>query len=81
MDEEKKQVNTQMDADLYRLLEKMAEDDADGNISFFVRKLIRQEYARRQQPQLPLPASKKLPTNISTNKKTIKRQTSVGAAV
>jgi len=76
MDEEKKQVNTQMDADLYVKLGQMAEDDADGNISFFIRKLIRQEYARRQQLPLPLPASKKIPTP----KKTINRQTSVVAA-
>jgi hypothetical protein len=40
--------------DLFKGLDKMVEDDG-MNRSQFIRKLVRQEIARREQAQLPLP--------------------------
>lgn len=52
-------VNTKMPIDLATTLDQMAKDD-ESDRSKFIRKLIRQEYARRMQ--LPLPAQEKKPS-------------------
>lgn len=57
-DQDKVQVNVQMSADLQALLDEMVVED-ESDRSKFVRKLIRQEHARRVQQQLPLPTGKK----------------------
>lgn len=54
MEEEFTQVNVQMSIDLRASLDKMVSED-ESDRSKFIRKLIRQEYARRQAQQLPLP--------------------------
>lgn len=58
MEEEKTQVNVQMTADLQALLDEMVIAD-ESDRSKFIRKLIRQEYARRSKTQMEmLPARK-----------------------
>lgn len=54
MEDEMKQVNVQMSADLQAILDEMVRED-ESDRSKFIRKLIRQEKARRMQAQLPLP--------------------------
>jgi metal-responsive CopG/Arc/MetJ family transcriptional regulator len=54
MEEEMKQVNVQMSADLQAILDEMVIAD-ESDRSKFIRKLIRQEKARRAQTELPLP--------------------------
>lgn len=51
--DDKAQVNTEMELDLIEKLDKMCLAD-ENNRSQFIRKLIRQEWARRQQMALPL---------------------------
>ena len=57
MEEEKKQVNVEMDASLVAFLDELVEEDQSTR-SGVIRKLIRQERARRQQLELPLPTTK-----------------------
>jgi len=57
MEEEMKQVNVQMPADLQAILDQMVRED-ESDRSKFIRRLIRQEHARRQAEQLPLPLPK-----------------------
>lgn len=57
MEEEKKQVNVEMDASLVAFLDELVEEDQSTR-SGVIRKLIRQERARRQQLELPLPITK-----------------------
>lgn len=59
MEDDKVQVNVQMGADLQVILDEMVVED-ESDRSKFVRKLIRQEYARRLQQQLPLPTEKQI---------------------
>ena len=57
MEEDTKFVNIKMPADLQTILDEMViEDESDR--SKFIRRLIRQEHARRQAEQLPLPLPK-----------------------
>lgn len=58
MEDELTQVNVQMPADLRALLDEMVSTD-ESDRSKFIRRLIRQEHARRQAQQLPLPLSEK----------------------
>lgn len=51
--EEKAQVNTEMEVELIEKLDKMCAED-ENNRSQMIRKLIRQEWARRQQMAQPL---------------------------
>jgi metal-responsive CopG/Arc/MetJ family transcriptional regulator len=54
--EELKQVNVQMPVELVGKLDAMIVDD-ESDRSKFVRRLIRQEWGRRQQMALPLQAA------------------------
>jgi metal-responsive CopG/Arc/MetJ family transcriptional regulator len=58
MEDELTQVNVQMPADLRALLDEMVSTD-ESDRSKFIRRLIRQEHARRQAQQLPLPLPEK----------------------
>lgn len=53
MSDEKVQVNTEMSADLVEKLDAMSEADFNTRQQF-IRKLITQEWGRRQQMSLPL---------------------------
>lgn len=53
MADEKAQVNTEMEVELIEKLDAMCKED-ENNRSQFIRKVLRQEWARRQQMALPL---------------------------
>lgn len=62
MEEEMKQVNVQMPGELQEMLDEMVKED-ESDRSKFIRKLIRQEYARRQQLSLFPPEQPKKKTH------------------
>lgn len=54
MAEEKSQINFQISADEVAIVDRIAKEDGFDNRSAWVRRLIRQEIARRQQGALPV---------------------------
>mgnify|MGYP007071664366 CR=1 FL=1 len=76
---EKVQLNVQVEVSLRDELQKWADAETEGNVSLLVRKLLRQEVTRRQQSPL-------LPTVDSGEKthktaKPVKRATQAAATV
>jgi metal-responsive CopG/Arc/MetJ family transcriptional regulator len=65
MAEDKDQINTQMETELVEKLDTMCAED-ENNRSQFIRKLIRQEWARRHQMVLPLDKAKAEPKRKPT---------------
>ena len=63
--EDKAQVNTEMEVELIEKLDSMCAED-ENNRSQMIRKLIRQEWARRHQMELPLET---VVTNAQRDKK------------
>lgn len=77
---EKVQLNVQVETLLRDQLQSWADEETEGNVSLLVRKLLRQEVTRRQQsPLLPaVDSGEKSP--VVKSEKATKRQTAVGVA-
>lgn len=73
--EDKAQVNTEMEVELIEKLDVMCKED-ENNRSQFIRKVLRQEWARRQQMALPLETGV---TPTQRGKKSQKTATAVAA--
>lgn len=77
---EKVQLNVQVEGQLRDQLQSWADDETEGNVSLLVRKLLRQEVTRRQQtPLLPtVDSGEKEP--VVKSEKPAKRQAAVSVA-